>query len=421
MTRQLLFASIALILGCDGRETATDDAAATDVAPSSDAGLSGGGIYGPGIAINSLANTTIDDGSQFAFKTSMRFRAEQASSVTQLVLYTLNQNSGAGYGAGNGGICRLTLEKDGGNGHPDGDPIWTFDLFPVPESGGAVIDIPDTPALAAGQIYHLCAENVEPNRAANYFSLDYAFNLTAAEGNEAIDVQNGHPKFMDDKAPDGWPVFAHLVTGSPTGSWTVRRGFLPIISMTYADGHHQGMGYMEASYGDYTEVGHISGSGRMVRERFTVSEHDRTVVGAGFKVGRTPGTTAPLEVTLEDSSGNAIDSFPIPASAVPGAHDDPIAAGDAAQLGGSTKWAFGTFSQPRRLQVGSTYNLRLSSSGTYFIWTNRSGAPNWNYDSATVWADGNSEYTTTGGSSWTYLGRVKQPGQNNLQMFMRTQ
>ncbi len=150
------------------------------------------------------------------------------------------------------------------------------------------------------------------------------------------------------------------------GAWSADRGagwgtITPIMQLDYANGTHDGLGYMEVWVRSARD---ISGS-RKVREVFTVSGSDRKVSSVSVRLKRTSGSS-PLQVRLERSDGTLVEQGSIPASA--------IALSSASTDGGST-WATLRFAAPRTLASGQGYRLVLTSPSdtTYSIFVIRKG------------------------------------------------
>ena len=128
----------------------------------------------------------------------------------------------------------------------------------------------------------------------------------------------------------------------------------------------------------------ISGSFE-ARETFTVSGGDRIATSFSVRLRKDSGAD-PLTVTLETGSGATVESGTIPAAA----------------FTTTDGWATYTFSTPRTLSSGATYDIILSAPGSssYSLFPIRKGR-NYNFDSPTFFSDGYAQLSTNGGSSWT--------------------
>lgn len=353
------------------------------------------GTYGPGLAMYSLANTAIRAGVNPG---SMRFRAARSGTITAARVYV---QTGSGYSAGTGGSYRFTIERDNGRGFPDGVPVGTSGTRRgLGQAAGYHFALTSPARITAGRLYHLVWTNVDASPASNYISANSLW-----VGKIRQDGRH-HPRYPN---RDLAFMYRH------ERSWVVREGYAPIFDLTFSNGRHQGMGYMEISYPDVpSRVGHIRASrGRLVRERIKVSGADRRVTGAGIRLQRSPGASDGLVVTLRGSAGGPIDSFVIPASSI------PTGSMSGSDLGRSSRYVHGRFRSPRTLSAGTTYFLEFSTTGDgeYLTWPIRKGT-SYGYSRATYFADGVAQYSTDGGKSWASLGRV--PSENDLQFYLST-
>lgn len=329
------------------------------------------GSYGS-IAADSKANLQIGglDGRRVAH----RFRAGTSG---PLVAIRFAQRGGAGYSAGNGGTVRISIRPDAGGvpsetvlasvdrafGNPGGDWSTYYDTaFPSP------------PTLTAGQLYHVVFENVDAV-GVNYISINelFVFNATVPR----------QPLFADGNYA--------VLTGSG-GAWSLMPNYTATMDLTYANGYHDGMGYIESMW---QQFGVVSGASQMVRERFTVSSGTRSVTSATVRVRRSSGGS-PLIVTLEAANGAALATVAIPSGAIPVVSPD-------SPRNGSGAWVTAAFAAPLLLANGSTYSLRLSTAAdtVYTVVPVREGT-----DSgfrSYRFTDGDGQRTTNGGGSWSNL------------------
>jgi hypothetical protein len=182
--------------------------------------------------------------------------------------------------------------------------------------------------------------------------------------------------------------FGVLVT---SGSWGApARGLTSPVDLTYANGAHDGQSYYEAMIDRYAT---ISGTDQMAREHFTVSGGDRTVESASLRLRRSGGES-PLTMTLENSSGSAIESVTVPASSIP--------VSSPGEDNGGAAWVTANFTSPHILSNGASYNLRVSTASdtTYTTFPVLSGAA-WGLD--TFVFSGGTGQSTTDGSKWIDL------------------
>lgn len=299
---------------------------------------------------------------------------------------------------GNGGTIRVSLQTDNG-GVPSGTILSALTFSPGNPSGNwevwSLLTFPTPATLTAGQLYHVVFDNVSAAPTTNWISLNdlyYWGTLTPRQ-----------PTFSDDYA---------VLYARPT-TWALQGGDTPIMDLAYANGIHDGMGYIGAMPDQY---GSISGPSNMVRQHFTVSGGDRTITSANVKVKRISGTS-PLTIRLEKGDGTLIEAVNIPASAI-ALGNLPVPVGgehwDPSSLAGNT-WATASFLSSHVLTNGASYNLRLSTAaGTQYIAVPVEEGTDQGLLSYRF-TDGSGQGTTNG-STWTDL---SQWGPEDLQFYLR--
>lgn len=352
------------------------------------------GIYGSGIGSYSLAQTTL--GYTGPLKMSFRFRAAVTSALTVCKVYLQGATTGGGYGGGTCGTARFTVQTDDGtsNHFPSGTVLATVDYVHQDNDADFPVTFSSPPSLTAGTLYHLVCQNVDASPTVNYFSLNHL-------------IQNsGSPQ----------PIIADLDWASmywdSDGYWVPRTGFTPILDVGYSSGFHQGMGYMEMRYGSNKGTIGAGNANQMLRELFTVSGGSRVITGAAIRVMQDGSGTSPLTVGLYTGGGSLIDSFTVAASAIP---DGTLSANPTGEAGA---WVSGSFSTTHTLSNGTQYFLRFSTAAdtTYYSFPIRRGNGSYNYDVATVFADGLCQQTTDG-STWVAAGGASD---NDLQFYFMT-
>ncbi len=338
--------------------------------PTSGSGSSG--VYGTGINADTKAQIQVGgtDTSSANNRVAHRFRASTTSAVTSV---RFAQRRGAGYSGGNGGTMRISIRADDGNGHPSGTMLTSASYTPT-NSGMTSFDrinFSTHPTLTKGRIYYVVFENTNSSPRSNFISVNDTFIFGSV-------LSPRQPRWNDGE-------YAVLTTGS--GSWQVAGKYTGVMDVAYSNGAHDGNGYIAAQIDFY---GTITGTSRMVRERFTVTGSNRSISSVAVRMRRSSGSS-PLILRLENSSGALIDSVSIPASSVPATSPG----GD----NGGQVWVRASFGRSITLAKGSTYSLRLSTaSGTTYTATPiREGAPE-GFRSF-VFSDGVAQRTSNG-SSW---------------------
>ncbi len=348
-------------------------AATAGSTPSRSSGPPASGIYGAAIKADAKANLRI--GGPRGRRVAHRFRAGTSSA---LISIRFAQRGGSGYSSGTGGTLRISIQSDDGSGRPSGTVLAAVGYVPG-NAGGSWshydrVTFPSPATLTRGRVYHVVFENVDASPTSNYVSVNDLF----VYGSVLVPRQ---PYYSDAE---------YAVLEGDSGSWALRGGYTGVMDLAYADGSHDGMGYIEAMIAKY---GAISGASDMVREAFTVSGGDRTVTAVSVRVRRSYGTS-PLTMTLETSGGALIESVAVPASSV------PISApgGD----NGGAVWVTAAFDSPHVLSDGASYSLRLSTAASteYTTFPLREGT-DIGFESRTF-TDGSGQFTTNG-SSWTDL------------------
>ncbi|MFI5042734.1 MAG: hypothetical protein ACHQNA_12970, partial [Acidimicrobiales bacterium] len=323
------------------------------------------GAYGS-IATDTKANILV--GGPDSERVAHRFQASTSSALTSI---RFAQRGGPGYSGGTGGTMRISVRADDGSGRPSGTSLASLTYSPGNASGGWWTwlnrGFPSPATLTKGQIYYIVFENIDPSPTTNYISVNELFVYGSA-------LTPRQPTFSD-------ATYAVLANGAVQDQYTAD------MDLTYANGVHDGMGYIEAMVALY---GVVSGPNDMVREHFTVSGGARTVTSASVRVRRTNGSS-PLTIRLETSAGALIEAVDIPASSI--AVSAP--GGD----NGGAVWVTATFGSAHVLANGGTYNLRLSTaSGTEYTTVPVREGTDVGFASSTF-TDGDGQHTTDG-SSW---------------------
>jgi len=273
---------------------------------------------------------------------------------------------GSGYGSGDGGQVRPSIHADAG-GQP-GAAIWTGSILTMGSSTqvGKLLTVGGS--VVAGVRYWLVFDHVSGGS----FSMNCIY-VRQPTGELS-------PRFV---AP--W-----LMAYQSGDSWHTRSGYTPVLDLGFADGFHEGNGYMELRYGSGTVT--IGGS-KTATQTFTVSGSQR-ITEIGVRALVTSGSS-PLVATVQTASGTTLGSVSIPAGR--------FASGGPGNYDQSGRGGYGSAPLSLTLSPGS-YRLVLSSAGTYTTFAIRKGTA-WGYDAATL---SSGQYVSGYDLQW-YMGSSIQP------------
>ena len=313
--------------------TPPDPTATPDPTPTPAPGATG--LYGSGLNFDTKANLRVGPDGTIAH----RFVASTTSTLQSI---RFQQRGGPIYSGGTGGKFQISVQADAA-GVPSGTVLASASYSPGNPSGDwttyDVVSFSSPATLTRGTRYDIVFQNVDANPTSNYFSVNELFVYGAT-------MTPRQPAFAD-------ADYAVLAANS-AGSWSVQGKYTADMDLTYANGTHDGMAYIENIIALY---GTVSGTAS-VREHFTVSGGNRTVSSASVRVRRSGGS-APLTLRLETGTGTLIEAGDVPASSVPVS----AAGGD----NGGSVWVTVTFATPHNLASGTAYNLRLTTaSGTTY-------------------------------------------------------
>jgi hypothetical protein len=333
------------------------------------------GIYGSGIAADDKDNMQLS-GRRLAH----RFRASTSSG---LVSVRVQQRGGPVYSAGTGGVVEVSLRPDDGSRRhrPADEVLASVTVRPGnPEGHWTTYEawmFPEPVSLTAGELYHIVFENLDPAPEDNYVSVNELFVWES----DPVDGRR-QPALYDDYA----------VLYDQGEGWELEDLRTADMDLVYADGSHDGQGYIDNMCDRY---GVISGPDQMVRERFTVSGGDRSVGAVSIRLKRTSGPD-PLTIHLEHEDGTLIESHEVPA--------DLVATAEPACIdGGGSTWVTVEYEAPVLLEEGSTYDLRLTTDrqSQYTAEPIREGTIE-GLESYRF-TDGEAERSTDGGATWSAL------------------
>jgi hypothetical protein len=342
---------------------ATKHADATVALTSPVSGTSGG-MYGPATNSDTLANTVVGPN---CGAVSLRFRAATTSTLNALRTYV---KTGSGYSAGTGGSWVVSIQTDDGsaNHYPSGNTIASMKTTTLGGGGFPLFSFASPAQLTAGEVYHVVLTNADANPNTNYVSAN-ALSLETP-------TSPLQPKYSD----TDWMMLCKQTT------WGVRRGYIPILELDYANGAAQGLGYVD----NWVSAGVTFTGSKQVRETFTVSGSNRQVTAVSVRVQKVSGTGA-LNLRLEDGAGNLIEEGTVAANSI----------------STTNAWVTYTFSGVRTLSVGGTYHLVLSSpSGTYFTFALQKGS-GFGFNGSTYFSDGHAEVNS--GTGWAGFANGSSP------------
>jgi Fibronectin type III domain len=344
-------------------------------------------IYGPGLAMDSAQNYPV--GGANAGVVSHRFRASTSSAADSAIAEFRIYIAG-GYSGGTGGTIRVGIKADSG-GLPTGSYLcsadWTVgSLYNTNDHYIRQLDFGSPYTVTAGTLYHLVFTNVDGAPATNFCSINDAYVFPPA-------LTPRQPAYSD-------ADYAVLYQRSDMygGAWHEETGSAAVMDVVYANGSHDGMGYVGPHR---TSVSLISGTTMMARERFTVTGGDKVITGVHVRPGRTSGSD-PLLLRLETAAGVEIETVAIPAASV---GIVPTPGADYAVTG---YWAGAAFASAHTLTNGQTYNLRLSCAAT----SQYSMSPilhrdftddGTHYLQSRWFSDGRGQKTIDSGSTWTQV------------------
>lgn len=325
-----------------------------------------GGVYGPAINCDSKSNLQV--GWTNRAKLSHRFRST-SSSVPVTIRFA--QRGGSGYSGGTGGKLKVMIQGDIA-GEPNGVIYGLAAYGPKVPSGGIFDSIPVGAGLALtkGLLYHVVYENVDANPVANYISLNHLFVFGAA-------LQPRQPKFPDTD-------MAVLYGGTP---WSLEGQFTPVFDLTYADGTHDGQGYvgMIGINNQAVYASSVSGT-RMARQTMAPTQ-DVVFTSASVRLRRTGGNS-PLSISLGGQLLGTISAASVPIT---------TSGGD----NGGSVWATTSWLGPVTLKAGQASGLYFTSPAdtTYTLALLRSGTDS-GFAPSLSFSEGTAQESTDGGATW---------------------
>ncbi len=346
----------------------------TAAAPSASAST----YYGPGIAADGLANTTLGP---YGNTVSYRFRAKHSGVLQQARVYLIPDH--AGYAGGTGGTIQVTLNTDDATSahNPTSTVLATYMMSNVlslasPARYFYVMTFATPPTLTAGQLYHMVFKNVDASPTVNFLSVDALYEIVVA-----TPVQ-----------PTISNIDEAVLLSNGGGTWQPRAGYTPIYELDFQNGASEGIGYMEGWVGAPQS---ISGNSS-VRETITVSGTQVKVASASIRLARFNGND-PLVVRLENADGSLIEQGNVSTSGI---------ALSTSSTSPSDAWVTYPFSTIYTLLPGNTYHLvfEAASTSTYQAFPIRKGLA-YGFQNTTYFPDGYAEFQQNGSwVGWTQWG-----------------
>jgi hypothetical protein len=335
-------------------------------------------FYGPSFGADAIANINMGGSENIAI--AYRFVADSSSTLVAFRPH-MKAAGESGYSGGTYGTIRASIRTDN-NGYPTGTSLANTDF--VYDANWPEIQFSNPPALTKGTAYHIVFTNIDPKPTINFFSLNHMFRFAATTPQ--------HPNRND----SDWHVAISRnggAWGPVSGGWGSDNMYSPDIDLRFANGSHQGQGYIDV---DTANGCIIAGANNMCREGIVVSGGDKNFSSVGVRIAKTSGN-GNLIVRLENGDGSLIDSVSMPVSSV------PVFSRTLDSEAG--RWIEGSFSRNVTLANGSTYYLRLSTDSSTSLWTRGiQGGVSWpGFHPSTVFTDGFMQYTTNGGSTWDYI------------------
>lgn len=241
-------------------------------------------LYGPGVFnMNALGNTVIGSYNRQQSMVSSRFLATASGHMNYIRILLA---TGTGYSSGTGGTIRVTLRNDdGSSAHlPNmGQVLATASFRPALPANQPKKTFPQEvrfsgkPHLQAGKIYHLLFENIDPNPASNFISIDHSV-MHSGNGRSArwTDPKDWATLFavrpLTVQRPYRW---INLTTTGSQGNL-----FSPILEIGLTNGQVLGAADMESGSVDPARTYTVTAA-KPIREHFRPSQ---TRVVSGISV-----------------------------------------------------------------------------------------------------------------------------------------
>lgn len=251
-------------------------------------GQAGTSIVGAGWTADSLSN--IEVGRFLGRAVSYRFRALHSGTVESVRVYFIFRTLCDGcYANGDGGQVLVRLvEDDGTADHFPGSGTLASVLVTDPmKQWNRLLTFDHRAVLESGKLYHIVFANPLPNARQDYVSID--------------DLYARSPS--DDLQPSGQDSqLTVLFKSTGTSRWEPKPQHVPIFSLNFNDGHHEGQGYI-----DVRRNAIVVADGQLVRESFAFSDSDHSFRNAAVRFQALDGS-GEAELQLNDSDGRTLAS-----------------------------------------------------------------------------------------------------------------
>lgn len=230
-------------------------------------------------SMDTLHETTTGSGHRMI---ADRFVADRAGSIVAVRWWMLGEGAGSGYAGGNGGSGRGSLRAS-----LDSSPVlasYAWSDMALNQPGRRFVFDRPVPVTKGRLLFHVMENTASSDTTdINFFGKD---NFWLSNVDTRRFEGRCHPMLPDDE----WAV---LYRQNSDGRWVTRPGHAPILDIEYADGSHQGCGYMEVGY--TTAMPRTVAGSNKIRQLLGSTMDVRRV---GVRLSKKAGTTAPLKVTI---------------------------------------------------------------------------------------------------------------------------
>lgn len=288
-------------------------------------------IYGVGVPLDSLSNLRVGPSAAAGREVDFRFRAAYSKSLTSFKVW---YKSGSGYSMGATTDLRASLYADDGTGNhrPNKTSELAYKEWTHTNSAAYYFELVtfETPyTVTEGNLYHIYIKNVSANKDTNYVSVNYLQRRPPGYNPRNAYIADLNLEVM------GWTsVWTHYTVEDNGNCLT------PMYTIYYSDATYQGLVYADSQSGAPSSVYSTT---RKIRERFTVTGGNKIITSAYVYVQKLGSPPNDLQIRLEDSSNDEIETITVPA----------------ANIATDSNWEGGNFVSSHTLLDGNTYYLVL--------------------------------------------------------------